>query len=110
MNWLYVIILIAGIGFILYQIFLNSGGNAKFKSDLPEGIKVKSKRKRVARGVTELQTMYIDFVRDFIGTVDSSFDFIIVITAAVLFLVVCSLILSFFLAALSCLTTRFFKS
>ena len=24
MNWLYVIILIAGIGFILYQIFLNS--------------------------------------------------------------------------------------
>ena len=54
--------------------------------------------------------MFIDFVRDFIGTVDSSFDFIIVITAAVLFLVVCSLILSFFLAALSCLTTRFFKS
>lgn len=47
MNFLYVIILIAGIGFILYQIFFNSGGNAKFKSDLPESVKVKSKRKRV---------------------------------------------------------------
>lgn len=29
------IVLIAGIGWILFNIFLNSGGQAKFKSDLP---------------------------------------------------------------------------
>lgn len=33
MFWL---VLIGGIGFILYNIFLNSGGQAKFKSDLPK--------------------------------------------------------------------------
>lgn len=49
-------------------------------------------------------------MRDFLGTVDSSLDFIVVITAAVLLVIVCGLILSFFLSALSCLTTRFFKS
>ena len=61
-NWLYVIILIAGIGFILYQIFLNSGGNAKFKSDLPEGIKVKSKRKRVVMVACSLILCVISLV------------------------------------------------
>ena len=62
MNWLYVIILIAGIGFILYQIFLNSGGSAKFKSDLPEGIKVKSKRKRVVMVACSLILCVISLV------------------------------------------------
>lgn len=46
MNWLYLLILVAGVLFILYQIFLNSGGNVKFKSDLPESVKANSKQKR----------------------------------------------------------------
>lgn len=40
MIWL---VLIGGIGFILYNIFLNSGGQAKFKSDLPKTEKPKKK-------------------------------------------------------------------
>lgn len=49
-------------------------------------------------------------MRDFLGTVDSSLDFVVVITGAVLLVIVCALIISFFLGAFSCLTTRFFKS
>lgn len=30
------ILLIAGIGFLLFQIFVNQGSKAKFKSDLPK--------------------------------------------------------------------------
>lgn len=36
-------ILIVGIGWILFNIFLNSGGQAKFKSDLPKQGKPKRK-------------------------------------------------------------------
>ena len=54
--------------------------------------------------------MFLDFVRTYIGTVGSDCDFVLVVTACVLLLTVCGLILSFFLGALSCLTTRFFKS
>ena len=43
-------------------IFLNSGGNAKFKSDLPEGIKVKSKRKRVVMVACSLILCVISLV------------------------------------------------
>lgn len=45
MNWFYVLILIGGIGYILFNIFLSSGGRSKFKSDLPKTDTVKVKRK-----------------------------------------------------------------
>ena len=54
--------------------------------------------------------MFLDFVRVFVGGVDSGYDFILILTACVLLVVVSSLIIGFFLGALSCLTTRFFKS
>lgn len=54
--------------------------------------------------------MFLDFVRNFLGSVDSSLDFVVVITAAVLLIIFCALILGFFLGAISCLTTKFFKS
>jgi len=37
------LVLIAGVGWILFNIFLNSGGQAKFKSDLPKTEKSKKK-------------------------------------------------------------------
>lgn len=49
-------------------------------------------------------------MRDFLGDVGTGLDFVVVITAAVLLVIVCALIISFFLGALSCLTTKFFKS
>lgn len=36
MNWLYILVVIGGIIYLIYQIFFNSGGKAKFKSDLPK--------------------------------------------------------------------------
>ena len=54
--------------------------------------------------------MFLDFVRSFIGTVDSGFDFILVITAAVLLLIVCGLIISLFLGFFSSLTYKLFTS
>lgn len=47
MNWLYILVLVAGVVFILYQLFFNAGGNAKFKSDLPASDKVTVRRKRM---------------------------------------------------------------
>lgn len=41
-KWL---ILIGGIVFILFQIFLSSGGKTKFKSDLPKTDRVIRKKK-----------------------------------------------------------------
>lgn len=43
LQWL---IVIAGLGFILFQVFLSSGGKTKFKSDLPKTDTV-IKRKKV---------------------------------------------------------------
>jgi len=54
--------------------------------------------------------MFLDFVRSCIGTVDSGFDFILVIAACVLFLIICGLIISFFLGFFSSLTYKLFKS
>ena len=45
MTWLYVLILIGGLGYILFQLFLSSGGKTKFKSDLPKTDVVKAKKK-----------------------------------------------------------------
>lgn len=42
LSWL---IVIGGIVFILFQIFLSSGGKTKFKSDLPKTDVVKKKKK-----------------------------------------------------------------
>lgn len=53
--------------------------------------------------------MLLDFVRNFVGTVGSGLDFVVVITACVLLVVISSLIIGFFLSALSCLTHRFFR-
>ena len=40
--------------------------------------------------------MFLDFVRDFVGAVDSGYDFILILTACVLLVVVSSLIIGFF--------------
>lgn len=53
--------------------------------------------------------MFIEFVRDFVGNVGSGYDFILVITACVLLIVVVGLILSLFLGAFTSLTHKFFK-
>lgn len=45
MKWLYVLVLVGGIGYILFQLFLSSGGRTKFKSDLPKTDKVLVKRR-----------------------------------------------------------------
>lgn len=45
MKWLYVLILIGGLGYIVFQLFLSSGGKTKFKSDLPKTDVVKAKKK-----------------------------------------------------------------
>ena len=45
MNWFYFLVIIGGLGYILFQIFLSSGGRTKFKSDLPKTDTVKVKRK-----------------------------------------------------------------
>lgn len=47
MNFLYILILIAGVGYIVFNIFLSSGGQAKFKSDLPKTEQAIFKRKWV---------------------------------------------------------------
>lgn len=41
------LIVIAGVGFVLFQIFLSSGGRTKFKSDLPKTETSKKKKKVV---------------------------------------------------------------
>lgn len=45
MKWLYVLILIGGLGYIVFQLLLSSGGRTKFKSDLPKTEVVKAKKK-----------------------------------------------------------------
>lgn len=45
MKLLYFLIIIGGFGYILFQLFLSSGGRTKFKSDLPKTDVVKVKRK-----------------------------------------------------------------
>lgn len=44
---LYWLIVIAGVIFLLVQIFLSTGGKAKFKSDLPKTKELTKKRKVV---------------------------------------------------------------
>lgn len=44
MMWL---VVIAGVLFVLYNIFFNTGGNAKYKSDLPKTPENAKKRKGV---------------------------------------------------------------
>lgn len=40
-----VIVLLCGLGFLAFQIFVNTGGKAKFKSDLPKTETVKKRGK-----------------------------------------------------------------
>lgn len=44
MLWL---IVVAGVLFILYNLFFNSGGNAKYKSDLPQSKEHAKKKKGI---------------------------------------------------------------
>lgn len=53
--------------------------------------------------------MFLDFVSNYIGTVDSVYTFILIITACVLLLIVVALIISFFLGFFSSLTYKIFK-
>ena len=48
----------------------------------------------------------LDFVRSLIGTVGADCDFVLVVTACVLLLIIVSLILGFFLSFFTCLFKR----
>lgn len=45
MNFLYALIIIGGFGYILFQIFLSSGGKTKFRSDLPKTQEIINQKK-----------------------------------------------------------------
>ena len=53
--------------------------------------------------------MFMDFILSLIGTVPAELHFIVVLAAAVLLLLVSSLVIGFFLSAISGLTIKFFK-
>lgn len=50
MTLFYVLFVIAGVIFLAFQLFVNQGGKAKFKSDLPKTEEVK-KGERVKRSI-----------------------------------------------------------
>ncbi len=52
--------------------------------------------------------MFMDFITSVIGTVPADLQFIVVLAAAVLLVLVSSLVIGFFLAAISGLTIKFF--
>ena len=53
--------------------------------------------------------MFLEFVSNYIGAVDSAYMFILVICACALLLIVVGLIISFFLGFFSSLTYKIFK-
>ena len=52
----------------------------------------------------------LDFIRGIVGDVGSQYDFVLVIAAAVLSVVIVALIIGFFLSFFTSITNHFFRS